>query len=144
MKIKFISYGHKFYEEEGKMPPSHDFLFSLRDLKNPFWVPELKEFNGLDQEIIDFFNDDANIVDRQNKIFDLIQSFIIDFKSNENRDPSSEMVFAFKCTGGKHRSVYFAQAMYDRFSGTEDKICSQLDYELEHVDLHRYLQASKA
>ncbi len=141
MKIKFISYGHKFYEEEGKPAPYHDFLFSLRDLKNPYWVPELKDFNGLDKEIIDYFKVDENIQDRLQRIFDLLEKFIIDFKNNSNRPADSCIVVAFKCTGGKHRSVYFAQNLYDLFSNTEHEICKQLDYELEHVDLHRYLAA---
>ena len=110
MLFKSISYGYKYYEGEGKIPPEHDYLFNLRDLANPYWVPELKPYNGLDREIIQYFEQDANIQNRVNKIVSLIKDFIEDAFANPSRDSEKEFVVAFRCTGGKHRSVYFAQS----------------------------------
>jgi len=136
MKIKIISYGHKFHEAEGKAPPEHDFLFSLRDLVNPYWVPELKEFNGLDQEIIEFFEKDEGSQDRLEKINCLIKDFVEDFTSNKHRTDDCSLTFAFKCTGGKHRSVYFAQTIFDKLS---PEISDKVKVELEHIELPRYI-----
>jgi UPF0042 nucleotide-binding protein len=137
MLIRIISYGHKFYEEQGLNPPSHDFLFSLRDLKNPFWIPELREFTGLDSQIQDFFSSQSDIQERLNKIKTLVKDFVADFSSNQSRNEESEMCFAFKCTGGKHRSVYFAQAIFD-YLNQELKENDKLSLLIEHVDLPRY------
>ena len=137
MLIRIVSYGHKFYEEQGINPPEHDFLFSLRDLKNPFWIPELREFTGLDPEIQNFFSAQNDIQERLEKIKTLISDFVRDFKSNQSRTTESELCFAFKCTGGKHRSVYFAQAIFD-FLNQELKQSTELSLEIEHVDLPRY------
>lgn len=137
MKIKIISYGHKFYEAEGKPAPAHDFLFSLRDLVNPYWIPELKNFNGLDDQIIEFFEKDYGTQERLTKIECLIDDFITDFSSNKHRTPDCSLTFAFKCTGGKHRSVYFAQRIFENLNSKLEK---KLEVELEHIDLPKYLE----
>jgi UPF0042 nucleotide-binding protein len=137
MLIRIISYGHKFYEEQGLNPPEHDFLFSLRDLKNPFWIPELREFTGLDIQIQDFFSAQNDIQDRLEKIKTLVKDFVKDFSSNQSRNDDSELCFAFKCTGGKHRSVYFAQAIFD-YLNQELNQSEKLSLVIEHVDLPRY------
>lgn len=141
MKIKIISYGHKFYEEEGKMPPYHDFLFSLRDFINPFWVPELKEKTGLDEQIHEFFEKDERTFQRLDKIEDLLIDFIDNFLDNSHRADRDKLVFAFKCTGGKHRSVYFAEKTFLRL---KDHYKDRLSYELDHVDLTKYIKDYKA
>lgn len=137
MLIRIISYGHKFYEEQGLNPPEHDFLFSLRDLKNPFWIPELREFTGLDSEIQEFFSSQSDIQERLSKLKTLVKDFVADFSSNQSRTEESELCFAFKCTGGKHRSVYFAQAIFD-FLNQELKETNKLSLVIDHIDLPRY------
>ena len=135
MKIKIISYGHKFYEAEGKAPPPHDFLFSLRDLINPYWVPELQEFNGLDKEIKEYFEKDHRTQERLKKLIALVKDFITDFTKNKHRTEECSLTFAFKCTGGKHRSVYFAQSIFDSLSFNDTRV----KLELEHLELPRYI-----
>ena len=141
MLIKLISYGHRYYEEVGEQPPYHDFLFSVRDLKNPYWVPELKEFNGLDQEIIEYFVRDDHTQKRLEDINEMIFAFIKDFAATQNRKPEDKQVYAFKCTGGKHRSVYFAEQIFTRLKKliAENDLSEKLNIEVEHVDLPRYL-----
>ena len=141
MKIKIVSYGHKFYEEVGEEPPYHDFLFSLRDFINPYWIPELKEKTGLDEEIHEFFEKDERTNQRLDKMEDLLKDFIDNFLDNAHRSDRDRLVFAFKCTGGKHRSVYFAQKIFERlYKHYADK----LSYELDHVDLNKYVSDYKA
>lgn len=141
MKIKFISYGHKYYEEIGESHPPFDFLFNLRDMANPFWVPELKELNGTDSSIRFFFEKDQRAQERLKKIIGLSKDFIEDFVSNKHRDDSASLTIAFKCTGGKHRSVYFAQAVYDAINNQKHIFDRAIEVEIDHVDLPRYLGA---
>lgn len=137
MKIRFISYGHKYYEEQNIKAPDYDFLFNLRDLKNPFWVPGLKEFNGLDLPIHEYFAKDDQIQDKVKKITVIIEAFIEDFCNNAHRDDDACLTFAFKCTGGKHRSVYFAQKIFENINETKSKFSRSLDCRVEHVDLDK-------
>ncbi len=135
MKIKVISYGYKFYEEQGLMPPKHDFLFNLRDLNNPFWVPELKPYSGKDSRIHDFFLKDESVQKRLGLVTQLSIDFVQDFLANPGRNASDEMTIAFRCTGGKHRSVYFAEKVYESL---ETRYQGDLSIEIEHVDLAKH------
>lgn len=137
MKLRFISYGYKHYEAEGKSAPEHDFLFHLRDIINPFWVPELKELTGQDPKIQEYFAKDPACQDRLQKIKSICIDFSRDFLANPNRQDGDQLCFAFRCTGGKHRSVYFAEQVAAHINGSIDT-----EIELEHVDLPRY--AAKA
>ncbi len=135
MKIKIISYGYKFYEELGLMPPKHDFLFNLRDLNNPYWVPELKPFNGQDTKIKEFFLRDVAAQQRLVLIKQLADAFVKDFFANPGRKQDDEVIFAFRCTGGKHRSVYFAE---ETASSLKAVYQSQAEVLVEHVDLAKH------
>lgn len=142
MKIRFISYGHKFYEAESKAPPYHDFLFNLRDLTNPFWIAELKPFNGLQEPIRQFFAKDTMVQERLEEIKQLSFKFIVNFANNQSRTQDDSLVFAFKCTGGKHRSPYFAESCFQALQemiNADSGLKSKLDLEIEHIDLERYL-----
>lgn len=146
MKIRFISYGYKFYEAEGKAPPSHDFLFSLRDLPNPYWDLELRPHSGLDDVIKDFFKKQSGVQDRLQMVKKLTHDFIVDFCANENRSDDDVLTFAFRCTGGKHRSVYFAESVYQyvnaEFAGKINggvNSGKNLEIEIEHIEMHRYV-----
>lgn len=145
MQIKFISYGYKYYEAEGKNPPEHDFLFNLRDLINPFWIPELKPLTGMDPKIIEFFEKDIRTQNKLKNISSLCCEFSEDFLLNESRSVDDSLVFAFRCTGGKHRSVYFAEQVYKKlyeyFSESNLIKGRNLKIQLEHVDLPRHLEA---
>lgn len=158
MKFRFISYGYKYYEGLGEAAPAHDFLFNLRDLDNPFWIEELRPLHGLDEKIIEFFSKSEEIQRRVLKIEDLVKDFIFDALKNSARPDSEVITFAFRCTGGKHRSVYFAQHIFlniqkyfqdllgDENLGIEvRKLCHEkkLDFEVEHVDLPRYMGIDK-
>jgi UPF0042 nucleotide-binding protein len=144
LKFRFISYGFKYYEAVGEKAPVHDFLFNLRDLDNPFWIEELRPLHGLEEGIIDFFNKNPDIQQRVSKIEDLIKDFIEDALRNSSRSDVEDITFAFRCTGGKHRSVYFAQSIFTNIQNTfKDRELSletgkKIDFEVEHIDLPRY------
>ncbi len=147
MKIHFISYGQKYYEAEGISPPKHDFLFNLRDLPNPYWNEELRPFTGLEKPVIKFFGENEIAQTRLNSVKTLVLDFINDFLVNENRTDADELIFAFRCTGGKHRSVYFAESIckyaQDEFAAKINEGINglSLDIEVNHIDVPRYAKA---
>lgn len=146
MKFRFISYGIKYYEAAGEIAPEHDFLFNLRDLSNPFWIPELKGMHGLEAKIQDFFAKDVSIQLRLEKISNLVNDFIEDALKNSYRSDVESITFAFRCTGGKHRSVYFAQSVFEKMQkmfenrDINHETGKKIAFEVEHVDLPRYLE----
>lgn len=102
MHIDVQSFGFKF----GAMSEG-DLVFDVRCLPNPFYVPELKNKTGLDKDVYDYVLsfDEAKVL--LGKLTDLID-YLIPLYEKEGK---SQLVIAFGCTGGKHRSVTFAEAV---------------------------------
>ncbi len=102
MRLDVRSFGFKF----GYMPEG-DLVFDVRCLPNPFYIPELKNLTGLNPEVYTYvmkFDQSKKLL---NKLCDLID-FLIPLYEKEGK---SQLVIAFGCTGGKHRSVAFAEAL---------------------------------
>ena len=149
MKIRCISYGFKFFEAEGLAPPPHDFLFNLRDLPNPYWEEKLRAYKGTDKPVIEFFENSELAQERLNDLKQLCLDFTLDFLGNPSRKNEDSITFAFRCTGGKHRSVYFTECIYRYIKSQitdkmdEDLILDRdLEFEKEHLELHRYAEIS--
>lgn len=104
LSINIISFGYK-----NGIPLDADFVFDARMLTNPHWVPSIREFNGLSQEINDFFAETQDIQDFYNDIAEFIVKWLPSFKIGTR----SYLTIAIGCTGGKHRSVYLAQRLFE-------------------------------
>ena len=102
MTISCISFGFKY-----GVPNEADLVFDVRCLPNPYYIPELKEKSGLDKEVRDYVMSFESSQTLQTKLFDLID-FLIPQYLHEGK---SQLVIAFGCTGGKHRSATFAENM---------------------------------
>lgn len=100
MIVSCMSFGFKY-----GAPGEADLVFDVRCLPNPFYLPELKEKTGLDQEVRDYVMSFEQSQQLKDKLFDLID-FLIPHYVSEGK---SRLVIAFGCTGGKHRSVTFAE-----------------------------------
>lgn len=107
MMISCVSFGFKY-----GVPDEADLVFDVRCLPNPFYVPELKEKTGADKEVQDFVmkHETARLLSA--KLYDLIDFLIPQYIA----EGKSQLVIAFGCTGGKHRSVTFAEKMYEHLN----------------------------
>ncbi len=104
MPITVISFGFKY-----GIPREADLMFDVRCLPNPFYMPELKNKTGLDDEVYNYvFGFDA-ATELFSKLTELIDySLPLYFKEGKSR-----LTIAIGCTGGKHRSVSFARRLDD-------------------------------
>lgn len=103
MIIHCMSFGFKY-----GVPNEADLMFDVRCLPNPFYVPELKKKTGLDPEVREFVMKHEQAITLKDKLDDLV-SFLLPLYRFEGK---SQLVIAFGCTGGKHRSVTFAENMF--------------------------------
>ncbi len=115
MMISCISFGFKY-----GVPDEADLVFDVRCLPNPFYVPELKQKTGMDSEVRDFVMKHETARTLQAKLFDLLDFLIPQYIA----EGKSQLVIAFGCTGGKHRSVTFAENMFRHLS--ENKLTVRL------------------
>ena len=102
MRIQCMSFGFKY-----GLPSDADLIFDVRCLPNPFYVPELKTKTGLDEPVSSYVMGFEQSQEFLQKLTDLID-FSLPLYMEEGK---SELVIGFGCTGGKHRSVTFAEAM---------------------------------
>ncbi len=82
-----------------------DLVLDVRCLPNPYYVEELKSKTGLQKEVRDYILDFPESREFQEKIFDILD-FSLPLYLKEGK---SRLVIDFGCTGGKHRSVTFAE-----------------------------------
>ena len=102
MSILCMSYGAK----HGGISYA-DLVFDVKCLPNPFYVPELKDKTGLDKEVRDYVLSTDEAKELRKKLFDMVD-FLIPLYIKEGK---SQLIIAFGCTGGQHRSVTFALEM---------------------------------
>jgi UPF0042 nucleotide-binding protein len=102
--IKVMSFGFKY-----GVSTESDLVFDVRCLPNPYYVPALKTKNGLDQEVRDFVMHAAT----SREMFSRITAFLDFSVPLYEKEGKSQLVVAFGCTGGHHRSVTFAQLVGD-------------------------------
>lgn len=86
-------------------------------MPNPFWDEKLRGYTGRDKPIWDFFDRFRDQVDCfLNAEETIVRQSITEYL----KDGREHLQVAFGCTGGQHRSVYFAERMAERLSGIED------------------------
>jgi RNase adapter protein RapZ len=98
--LNFISFGFKH-----GMPIDADVVFDVRFLPNPFYIQELKPKTGLDSEVSEYVLKWGETQILLQKLTDLFKFLIPQYK-NEGK---SQVIIAFGCTGGQHRSVTLAE-----------------------------------
>lgn len=110
MRVQCMSFGFKY-----GIPADADLVYDVRCLPNPFYLPELKTKTGLDAPVRDYVMSFESSQIMLDKLIDLLD-FSLPLYAKEGK---SELVVAFGCTGGKHRSVTFAEAMKDHLKQEE-------------------------
>ena len=122
MRIDVRSFGFKF----GSMPEG-DLVFDVRCLPNPFYIPELKNLTGLNPEVYSYVMKFDQSKELLRKLCDLVD-FLIPHYEKEGK---AQLVIAFGCTGGKHRSVAFAEALAQHLRERQHKV------RIQHRDIEK-------
>ncbi|MBQ9183063.1 MAG: RNase adapter RapZ [Neisseriaceae bacterium] len=99
------SFGFKY-----GIPSDADFVFDVRELPNPYYDKNLREYTGLDTPIQNFFAQDNQAADLINELYTFLNNRIEKLKTQRNH-----LKIAIGCTGGKHRSVFVASSLAQRF-----------------------------
>ena len=92
------------------VPRDADLLFDMRFLRNPHWVPTLKPRSGLDPDVAAYIADDPAYAEAKARIEDLILLLLPRYEA----EGKNYVTIAIGCTGGKHRSVHFAESLASR------------------------------
>ena len=118
--ITVLSFGFKY-----GIPSDADLVFDVRFLANPYYVPELKYKTGNEKEVQDFVMQTEAARQFLDKLEDMLKFLIPNYIS----EGKNQLVVGIGCTGGKHRSVTLANAIYQRLG------CLEYGIKVEHRDI---------
>ncbi|RJP22841.1 MAG: RNase adapter RapZ [Candidatus Abyssobacteria bacterium SURF_5] len=100
--VNVLSFGYRY-----GVPQEVDMLFDVRFLPNPNYVPALKHCTGNQKNVAKYVLDSAAGEKFGQKLEDILDFLLPLFE----REGKSYLTVAFGCTGGRHRSVVFANKM---------------------------------
>jgi len=105
LTVNFVSFGYKH-----GIPADVDLVIDARVLPNPFWVNELREATGHDQEVVKYVYE--NDVGREFLAHteNLIRYYLAFFV----KESRPFYTIGIGCTGGQHRSVAVAEYLAKR------------------------------
>jgi UPF0042 nucleotide-binding protein len=104
--VTFSSFGFKHGP-----PRDADLLFDVRFLKNPYYVRELAPLTGADPRVAELIRQDPLWDEFRQRLESLLDLLLPAYES----EGKSHLVVGFGCTGGRHRSVYLAELMGQRY-----------------------------
>ncbi|HMM46412.1 MAG TPA: RNase adapter RapZ [Thiobacillaceae bacterium] len=108
--LLFESFGFKH-----GIPLDADLVFDVRCLPNPHYVAELRPLTGRDQPVKDYIQASPDAM----ALLADIQGFVENWLPCFIRDHRAYLTVAIGCTGGQHRSVYFAETLASAFRTRE-------------------------
>jgi UPF0042 nucleotide-binding protein len=107
LRATVMSFGYKY-----GLPVDADLVADCRFLPNPHWVPELRPFTGLNDEVATYvFNQPGakEFLDRYAELLHIIAA-------GYRREGKRYVTIAVGCTGGKHRSVAMSERLAARLA----------------------------
>ncbi len=121
LMITILSFGFKY-----GIPVDSDLVFDVRFLPNPYYLDELRPLSGNDAPVQEYVMSFSATEEFLEKLVDMI-NFLI---PNYILEGKNQLVVSIGCTGGKHRSVTLANALYQRLEKSEE-----YGVRLEHRDI---------
>jgi UPF0042 nucleotide-binding protein len=94
--LHFQSFGYRY-----GVPIDSDLVIDVRFLSNPYFVPELKSFSGLEKKVQDYVLTHTDTVEFLKRLQNFIE-FLLPFYKKEGK---AYLTISIGCTGGRHRSV---------------------------------------
>lgn len=122
LKIQCKSFGFKYGSDT-----EADLVIDVRCLPNPFYVEDLKLKTGLDKEVRDYVMASSDSKEFLAKLLSFIDCSVPLYA----KEGKSQLVISIGCTGGKHRSVTFAQLLGEHLQN-ENYNCS-----ITHRDIYK-------
>ena len=122
VSLTVVSFGYK-----NGIPLDADLVFDVRFIPNPFYLKSMKNLTGNNHKVRDYV-----MKWEESQIFlDSVSNLILTLIPYYTKQDKNNLVIAFGCTGGQHRSVAMANEM--------EKLLTDEDYmvKLVHRDLPR-------
>ncbi len=105
--ISFVSFGYKY-----GVARDADFVFDVRFLDNPYYIEELRDLNGNDEEVYEYVINKPLTKQYIQYLIDVLDFIFKNYIAEGKR----HLTIAIGCTGGKHRSISVVRYLYKYYA----------------------------
>ncbi|MDI9217880.1 RNase adapter RapZ [Clostridium tertium] len=105
LSVTVLSFGFKY-----GIPVDSDLVFDVRFIPNPFYIPDLKPYSGNDEPVKKYVLEQEETKGFIKRADDMLDFLIPNYKKEGKR----QLIISVGCTGGRHRSVAIANALYKK------------------------------
>lgn len=106
LSVLFLSFGFK-----NGIPNGADYLFDVRCLPNPHWVPALRPLSGRDAEVAEYLGQQPEVLAMKADITHFLERWLPAYEAQDR----AYVTIGIGCTGGQHRSVYLVEQLAPHF-----------------------------
>ena len=89
------------------LPRGLDMVLDCRFLRNPYWEPGLRSFDGRAEAVQAYVAEDARFAAFRAQVLDLVKLLLPAYEA----EGKAYLAIGFGCTGGQHRSVTMAETL---------------------------------
>lgn len=107
LRATVLSFGFKY-----GLPVDADLVVDVRFLPNPYWIPELRQMTGQDEEVRDYVLSQEGATEFLDRYAEILQIVGAGYR----RESKRYLTLAVGCTGGKHRSVAMSEQLAQRLT----------------------------
>jgi UPF0042 nucleotide-binding protein len=108
--VTCLAFGYK-----NGIPDGASWVVDVRLLENPYWVDELRPLDGRDPRVSDYVINQPAAQQLLGNLETTLRAAIPHYRERGR----SQLVVAFGCTGGRHRSVSMAREMAARLKSVD-------------------------
>lgn len=121
--VSILTFGFKY-----GIPTDADLVFDVRFLPNPYYVESLRAHTGNERSVQEYVKKGGTMDAFLPKLYDMVDFLI----PNYVLEGKNQLVIAIGCTGGKHRSVAVADALYRHLKENQE-----IGVKIEHPDIDK-------
>ncbi|GBU10828.1 nucleotide-binding protein [Erysipelotrichaceae bacterium] len=133
--VMFMSFGFKH-----GVPKDADFVLDVRFLANPFYDKNLRYLTGKNMEVSNFVLENSE----GRELFEKTKDYLSYILKKNKENGRNNFVIAIGCTGGQHRSVAIAEALFDSFKPKYLSFIMHRDMEMNQQEVfNRYKEDKK-
>ncbi len=112
LKVRIFSFSYRKGIPADESRNGGGYVFDCRSTHNPGRYEPYKKLTGLDAPVIQFLEDDGEILTFLESVYKLADAHVERYMKRGFTD----LMFSFGCTGGQHRSVYSAQHLAEHLN----------------------------